>query len=1152
MPSGGAAPGATQPEPAGYADYEPLAEWFRRSLAQAGFADIDELVNANRMLQPGLVHALAEATRPLKLIEIRMVAMALGRPADEAESLWRQAMADAERRTVASQRTTARITSWDEIPAQPDPPIRNLLDAQRETVEQLPYRKLMVEPPPLSTIYVRQQVRQQRVQQDDVPEGADPKARRASRDPVTALAALNQHEHLLLTGEPGSGKSTFGYYLTGLLARRWLGERTDEAPVVNEPLLPIRIPARSLIRESSWTKAVADAANETLGMNLVTQVVPELLENRAHGARWLLVIDGLDEITDAEARRTLVRTIAHHARKTGHFRFIVSTRTLPDTELAPLRGERFGHYKIAPFDSAELDDFTKRWFEAQKRPDAAELAARYRHQITHPRLRELVRNPLLATITAVVLTREPEHPLPTVRVDLYDRFYRYLIDEKYSGRGKLEGWLYGRREQLIQHLGRARVETEAPLLETAAQWVVEHRPVDVEEPEDLESLEEGVRTFLIGTGLFVHEGEIVRFLHHSFAEYLSALGIAAAAGPDPESAERIRKRWKGEKDENLRLFALILWGRGKGNDMAAYVRTLMATGSDGYRLAGKLLAEGAAVPDDMAQAIVERLGNMEVAAKYTRFDSLTELCENRFAAAFLRTVTEHTELPDDTRVHAAIALCRVQGVNATAPLLSSMAANGSTPHRLSIVEILTELLPEEDRHIAIGLLDGLADRTDITPRNVARVAEAFHILGVHDRARTIAQRLLASSAKLDSEAGIVATILLSQNESSDTHVRTLLDAPMTPWGRTVLANRLAEAEHGEAATEQLRLVLGDADATGLDLGYAAKVWRAVCGTEADEELETTLVGATYLETDDRIYLAGEMAELGMTVGALDTLRTLLCEPALEARSIGSLVYAWLKASGASSELVERLTSRREIPVDTYAGAAARLAENGAQADAELLARLVLGHPHTNQDRIAQAVYVWALDGEGELPDDIQEIVIERSAELDVEERAKLAQNLAACGLRFASDIITNVLRRPNAVPESLIPAANAIVALDGEDAVPRILEAYTREATSTAHLTAAVEALGEFGAFGELPAIAVALVRHPEVESEELSQVANRLLTLNQRDPAIAALRELLTEPDLPPRTRANASAMLAWLSYMRPGTTCCGVPGCGSPEPSP
>ena len=1146
MPPGGREP---EPEKAGYAEYEPLAEWFRGSLAQAGFADIDELLNANRMLQPDLVHALAEATRPLKLIEIRMVAMALGRPVEEAEALWRQVMADAERRTVESQRTTARITSWDEIPAQPDPPIRNLLDAQRETVEQLPYRKLMVEPPPLSTIYVRQQVRRQRVQQDDVSEGADPKARRASRDPVTALAALNQHEHLLLTGEPGSGKSTFGYYLTGLLARRWLREPANDAPVVNEPLLPIRIPARSLIRESSWTKAVADAANETLGMNLVTQVVPELLEHRAHGARWLLVIDGLDEITDAEARRTLVRTIAHHSRKTEHFRFIVSTRTLPDAELAPLRSERFGHYKIAPFDSAELDDFTKRWFEAQKRADAEELAARYRHQITHPRLRELVRNPLLATITAVVLTREPEHALPTVRVDLYDRFYRYLIDEKYSGRTKLEGWLYGRREQLIQHLGRARVETEAPLLETAAQWVVEHRPVDVEEPEDLE---ESVRTFLIGTGLFVHEGEVVRFLHHSFAEYLSALGIAAAAGPDPKSADRIRKKWKREKDEDLQLFALILWGRGKGNDMAAYVRTLMAEGSDGYRLAGKLLAEGAAIPDEMAQAIVERLGNMEVAAKYTRFSSLTELCENRFAAAFLRTVTEHTELPDDTRVHAAIALCRVQGVNATAPLLSSMAANGSIFHRLSIVETLTELLPEEDRHNAIGLLDGLADRTDITPWNVARVAEAFHILGVHDTARAIAQRLLASGAKLDSETGILATILLARDESDDTLLRTLLDAQMTPWGRTLLANQLAVAEQGEVAIEQLRIVLGDADATGLDLGYAAKIWRGLYGTGADEELETTLVGATHLETDDRIYLADEMAELGMTAGALDTLRTLLCGPALEARSIGSLVYAWFKASGASSELVGRLTSRREIPIDTYAEAAARLAENGAQADAELLARLVLGHPHISQDRIAQAVYVWAADGEGALPADIQATVIDRSAELGVEERAKLAQSLAACGLRFARDIVANILRRPNAVPESLIPAANAMLVLDGEDAVPRILEVYTREASSTAHLTAAVEALGEFGAFDELPAIAIALVRHPEAESEELSQVANSLLTLNQRDPTITALRELLTEPNLRPRTRANASAMLAWLSYMRPCTTCCGVPGCGSPEPSP
>lgn len=331
-----------------YEVFEPLAAWFGDSLTAAGHTSINGFLNANRMLNKHLVYSLANAAKPLKLDEIRMIALALKRPLEEAETLWRRARNEVERRTAEDRRTDA-LASWDDLPGLLDPSVQDLMEAQSDTVEQLPYRILRVEPPPLSAVYVRQQVQQ---------EGDE--HRPPITETLTALGALDRHEHLLITGGPGTGKSPFGHFVTGLLAKRWLG--ADIEPGLTEPVLPLRIPARTLLGDGSWSKVLADAIDKTLRLHLTENCPPALLSNRAHGARWLLIVDGLDEITDTEARGRLIKAIARHSRGES-FRFVVSTRDLPQAELAPLRG--FSRFSMVPMSRLDLADFAEKWFTAQ-------------------------------------------------------------------------------------------------------------------------------------------------------------------------------------------------------------------------------------------------------------------------------------------------------------------------------------------------------------------------------------------------------------------------------------------------------------------------------------------------------------------------------------------------------------------------------------------------------------------------------------------------------------------------------------------------------------------------------------------------------------------------------------------------------------------
>ena len=73
--------------------------------------------------------------------------------------IWTRAREARDRATHATQRAQERrVTSWAEIPM-PSLALRNLLEAQCASVDRLPYELLAVAEPPLSSIYVRQQVR---------------------------------------------------------------------------------------------------------------------------------------------------------------------------------------------------------------------------------------------------------------------------------------------------------------------------------------------------------------------------------------------------------------------------------------------------------------------------------------------------------------------------------------------------------------------------------------------------------------------------------------------------------------------------------------------------------------------------------------------------------------------------------------------------------------------------------------------------------------------------------------------------------------------------------------------------------------------------------------------------------------------------------
>ncbi len=152
----------------------------------------------------------------------------------------------------------------------------------------------------------------------------------------------------MITGEQGAGKSTLGNDLISRLARIWLRQVSAADPPLAEPVVPVRVPARTLASSGTWSAVLAEATRRILGTLLVTEPSPQMFTGRVHGARWLIVVDGLDEIIDRSTRASIIRTLGRHARPGADYRLVITTRPLPDEELAPLRAGHIGTCRSAP------------------------------------------------------------------------------------------------------------------------------------------------------------------------------------------------------------------------------------------------------------------------------------------------------------------------------------------------------------------------------------------------------------------------------------------------------------------------------------------------------------------------------------------------------------------------------------------------------------------------------------------------------------------------------------------------------------------------------------------------------------------------------------------------------------------------------------
>lgn len=275
--------------------------------------------------------------------------------------------------------------------------------------------------------------------------------------PISALQQLDRCQHLVLLGDPGSGKSTFANFVAACLAGEGLGHSEVNVDLLTSPLpddegndqaekqtwshgrlLPLLVILRDLAAEG--LPASDEPAKDDHFWHFVTThsktaaYIPFLKQEFAHRG-GLLLLDGLDEVPEADSRRRQILELVADLKATlPKVRILVTSRVYAYQQQDwALSG--FEAVLLAPFSWGQICRFVDRWYRytaalrGWSENKAQQDAALLRDTIANRQeLQDLAERPLLLTLmTSLHAWRGGT--LPGKRAQLYDETVDLLLDK---------------------------------------------------------------------------------------------------------------------------------------------------------------------------------------------------------------------------------------------------------------------------------------------------------------------------------------------------------------------------------------------------------------------------------------------------------------------------------------------------------------------------------------------------------------------------------------------------------------------------------------------------------------------------------------------------------------------------------------------------
>ncbi|MBK9233958.1 MAG: NACHT domain-containing protein [Anaerolineae bacterium] len=410
---------------------------------------------------------------------------------------------------------------------------------------------------------------------------------------LSAVAQLNRHARLVVLGDPGSGKSTFVNFVALCLAGEALGDRAANLALLTAPLPPeddkartwrdekqeekpqpwehgALLPVQIVLRDLA-ARGLPAAGQRATAEHLWQHIVASLraascgeyepfLRNELRERGGLLLLDGLDEVPEADQRRVQIRqAIEDFAASFPRCRILITSRTYAYQQ-QDWRLPGFVETVLAPFSAGQIQRFIDRWYAhigELRGWDAANAQGRARLLANavfgSDRLRSLAERPLLLTLMAS-LHAWRGGSLPEKREELYADAVELLLDWWESqrivrdARGQptniqpsLVEWLKLDREKVraVLHTLAYQAHASQPtLLGTAdiAEEILVTQLLDASPTDDIKP-KRLVEYLSQRAGILLPRGvKVYTFPHRTFQEYLAACYLTDHDFPETVAA----------------------------------------------------------------------------------------------------------------------------------------------------------------------------------------------------------------------------------------------------------------------------------------------------------------------------------------------------------------------------------------------------------------------------------------------------------------------------------------------------------------------------------------------------------------------------------------------------------------------------------------
>jgi hypothetical protein len=841
---------------------------------------------------------------------------------------------------------------------------------------------------------------------------------RATRVPAAAEHVFTGDDpiRVLLAG-PGHGKSTLLRQHLLSTSRHLLTTEAD--PDSSALAVPVLIRAGDLVGAPLLAPALAHAVTEQYGPFGLREALTEDFFRRPPrlGARWMVMVDGLDEVPDRTARLSLLDRLTREAGQTDTpYRFLVATRPLPGGELDRLP-RAADHFTLEPFTDDDVRTYAHKRLHAL--PDADRHVRTFLNGVRRTRLEELARIPLMTAMLCHLYEADTDRPLPDGRAGVFRSFVELLYEENvHKGVSDLH-------DRAIQTLaGRYQIPADRRTVEKAAERAREHLPVLIDHlaherisgnrapateiltahpharrPDEVKAplWDALLASLLRSCGLLAGQGGDVEFLHRTLLEYHAA----RHATRDPEArallfdrlfpGQRLRDRLRRatgrtsgiEPLDPLDLepsylgFLLDALLNSEGHLATATLRAMQSLfGSAeiiGYHLLKAQLQLGSSIPRPKAAQWLTAFGNSPAVDDQRRVEAAWDLAELEGhlddGARLLARLAADRALDPDPRSWAAEILSGLEGYESAGATLLLQFIDDPAPSLDSIL-IAVRALARIEGHGSLG---------------VQLLTECAMDPGTEDHLRCMA-----------------ADFLTELDEHRESGAALLLD--LAQYGSVTAAGYLSEMDEPdrEDGVGLLTAFAGDSATQPNDRARAAEALARAGYQDRAARLLTELARETLPGSHSQLAAVERLAEL-------------------DAEAAAELILPVV--TGRSSHPSNRLRALRLLARSTtHQGEAARqLAGIAADTTAE------------ESDRVDAAAELARLDGHREEAFGVL-LGIARDGGAPVWDRITAASELAERREERSAELLSTFAADPTAPRDARAMAARSLAMLDGHRA----------------------------------------------------------------------------------------------------------------------